>query len=248
MSDDFVENDIFDISIDEFVEAYYLSLSPFIYTLYYCWRPWNCHPHWHSSLVAFSTRSCLSHEENDRAAICDICCCTSWLRNLAPTICFYNITDVDHLNTSSFFCYFKGSLQTPHEDFFSDPKSTTTQIIFCWIGILAWEVSHKSVLAVPWCMERVLCWFSMQHGKWKQFFATPPQQEGNVVHLFHSSPARSLKIMKMLFSDHCLSVTFSRARQFSNSCLTSLNCMCFCRFTILKSRFPIDSFKLSILS
>ena len=73
------------------------------------------------------------------------------------------------------------------------------------MGILTREVSQISVFAFPCCMEIVfLFWFPCSAGTSKTSFATPPEREGVFVHFFNTSTARSSKMIRMSFSNHCV--------------------------------------------
>ena len=52
--------------------------------------------------------------------------------------------------------------------------------------------------------NRFSYWFPCNAGTSKTSFATPPQREGELFHLFNTSTARSSKMIRMLFSNHCV--------------------------------------------
>ena len=59
----------------------------------------------------------------------------------------------------------------------------------------------------------LLC-FPCSVGTSKTLFATPPQREGLFFHFSENFPARSSKILKSMFSNHCVRVTCSRILHF----------------------------------
>jgi len=59
--------------------------------------------------------------------------------------------------------------------------------------------------------NRFFCWLPCSMGMRISAFARPLQRECDNFHFCHTSPARTSKIMKMRFPNHCFGVTSSTA-------------------------------------
>ena len=137
---------------------------------------------------------------------------TSSRRNLAPTNGFNNIFNLDIFKQILYFVIMFNfcttsparmridlpkihqNLQQQKFDQFSESHSRSRGVA-------------KVTFRLPMLHgDRFLFCFPCSMGMRKPTFATPPQRECDFFHFCHTSPARSSKLMKMPFSNHCFGV------------------------------------------
>ena len=138
---------------------------------------------------------------------------TSSLQNIAPTNGFNNIFNFDNSRQIIYFCIiFNFSLKLPARMLLFRPRIHKNPQQQKFNNRSNLHSRSRGVAKVGFGLPMLhgkhffLC-FPCSVGTSKTLFATPPQREGLFFHFSENFPARSSKIMRMQFSNHCSGIT-----------------------------------------